>query len=79
MTGRRKLSLVATKGAGYGTVRVYLGRTLLKTVSLNATSLKKKQVIPIGSWASGRAGTVKILVYSTNKTVRIEGLDVATR
>jgi hypothetical protein len=79
VTGMRKLSLVATKGVGYGTVRVYLGRTLLKTVSLNATSLKKKQVIPIGSWTSGRAGTVKILVYSTNKTVRIEGLGVATR
>jgi hypothetical protein len=79
VTGMRKLSLVATKGVGYGTVQVYLGGTLLKTVSLNATSLKKKQVIPIASWTSGRTGTVKVLVYSSNKTVRIEGLGVATR
>ena len=75
----RKLSLVATKGVGHGTVKVYLGRTLYKTVSLNSTSLKKKQVIPIATWTSGRSGTVKILVYSSNKTVRIEGLAVATR
>ena len=79
VTGMRKLSLVATKGVGHGTVRVYLGSTLLKTVSLNATSLKKKQVIPIANFASARTGTVKVLVYSTNKPVRIEGLGVATR
>ena len=79
VTGMRKLSLVASKGVGHGTVRVYLGRTLYKTVSLSSTSLKKKQVIPIATWTSGRSGTVKILVYSSNKTVRIEGLAVATR
>ena len=79
VTGMRKLSLVATKNRGYGSVRVYLGTTLLKTVSLNATSLKKKQVIPIASFGSARSGTVKVVVYSANKTVRIEGLGVATR
>jgi len=79
LSGIRELVLVATKGRGHGTVKVYLGSTLLKRVSLDSSTLRTKQVLPIASFTSGQTGRVRIVVASTGKTVRVEGLGVATR
>ncbi|MDQ4052119.1 MAG: hypothetical protein M3237_05385, partial [Actinomycetota bacterium] len=79
VSGVRRIALVATRGRGFGTVKVYLGSKLLKKVSLGATSTRKKQLIAVASLASPRSGTVRIVVASTGKTVRVEGLGVATR
>jgi len=58
---------------------VFLGNTLLKTVSLKSSALRKSQVIPVATFDTPRAGTVRIVVSSSDKTVRVEGLGVATR
>ncbi len=79
VSGMREVALVATKGSGHGTVKVFLGTTLLKTVSLSAASLQKRQLIPVKTFTAGTTGTVKVQVSSAGKTVRIEGLGVATR
>jgi len=79
LSGIRELVLVATKGRGHGTVKVYLGSTLLKRVSLDSSTLRTKQVLPIANFTSGQTGRVRIVVASTGKTVRVEGLGVATR
>ena len=73
-----KLALVATRGRGFGTVKVYLGSSLLKKVSLGATTTQKKRLIPIASFTSPASGKVKVVVATGGKTVRIEGLGVAT-
>jgi hypothetical protein len=78
-SGVRRIALVATKARGHGKVGVYLGRTLLKTVSLSSTRTRKKQLIPIATFTSGRSGTIKIKVLTSGRPVRIEGLGVATR
>ena len=73
----RRLSLVATTCSGCGTVKVYLGATLLKTVSLAASSTHHKVVIAIDTSASLRSGTITIKQASGGKPVTIEGLAIA--
>lgn len=73
----KRIAIVATKGPGMGTVNVYLGKTLLKTVKLSAAKLRKKQVIEVKRYGSVKSGTVKIVVTSRRKEVRIEGLGLS--
>ncbi len=79
VSGARALSLVATKAPRQGTVKVYLGRKLLRRVSLTAPKTHRKRLIPLAAFRRGRNGTVKIVVVSQSRTVRIEGLGVVTR
>lgn len=79
VTGARRLSLVATKGPGQGTVKVYLGTTLLKQVDLNAREVARGRVLPIARSSSGLSGKVRVVVASQGKPVRVEGLGVATQ
>lgn len=74
----KRISLIATTCDGCGTVRVYRGTTLLKTISLDASSTKKRQVIPVKTYSSVQsAKTITIEVVSSGKVVRIEGLGVS--
>ena len=73
-----ELALVATKGRGFGKVKVFLNNTLLKEVSLAAASLQKKRLIKIASFGTPRAGTIKVVVSTAGKIVRIEGVGIET-
>lgn len=75
----KKIALVATKGRGHGTVKVFLGKRLLKKVSLRANRTRTSQLIPIKTFRTKKRGAVRIVVVSRNKVVRIEGLGIATR
>lgn len=75
----KRIALVVTKGKGYGVVKVYLGKKMLKKVSLAAKATHKRKVVNIAKFASARSGKVKIVVASKNKQVRIEGLGIASR
>lgn len=70
---------MATRGQGFGTVKIYLGATLLKMISLTASTTRKRHLISIASFSQARTGKVRIVVTTTSKVVRIEGLGVATR
>lgn len=74
----RSIALVVTKGRGHGVVKVYLGATLLKKVSLAADTTRKKQLVTIASFPTARTGRVTVLVASRNKQVVVEGLGIAT-
>ncbi len=78
VTNARKVALVVTKGVGFGKVQVFAGTQLLKTVNLAATTRETKQLIPITSFAAAFTGRLKVVVSTSGKTVRIEGLGVAT-
>lgn len=76
----RRVVLVADKAPGHGTVRVYWNKRLLKQVSLSARRPMTRQVIPVKTFAGGlRKGRLRIVVVSSGKVVRIDGLGVATR
>lgn len=72
----RRLALVASTCSTCGTVKVYLGSTLLKTVSLKSSTTKRRVVIPIDLSASIRSGTVTLKQASGGKPVIIEGLAI---
>lgn len=74
-----KVALVVSKGRGFGTVKVYLGKRLLKKVSLRAKTLRKRQLVPVERFRKPRRGVVRVVVVTRGKVVRIEGLGIARR
>ena len=76
----RRVALVADKGRGYGTVKVFWGNKMLREVSLHANRLQTRKVIPIKRFAGKlRSGRLRIVVVSSGRTVRIDGIGVARR
>ncbi len=78
-TSIKRVALVVTKGKRYGVVKVYLGKHLLKKVSLAAKRTKRKKLVDIARFSTARAGTVKVRVVSRGRPVVIEGLGLASR
>lgn len=74
-----RIALVATKGKGFGTVTVMLGKKTLKKVSLAHKRNVKKAVIPIATFSTPVSGRVTVRVTSQGKSVVIDGLGLATR
>jgi hypothetical protein len=79
VTGAKSLVLVVSRGRGHGTVGVYAGSKLLRTVKLASSSSRTKQVITVGGLRTPFTGTVKLRVASSGRTVQVEGLAVVTR
>ncbi len=77
--GTRAVALVATRCRGCGSVKVTYGGKVLKKVSLAASSRRKRQLIPIGSWAARHGGRFSVVVTSSGKPVTIEGLGFSKR
>lgn len=77
----RRVVLVADKGRGFGTVKVFRGKQLLREVHLHAkTKLVKRKVIPIKRFKGKlRAGKIRVVVTSAGRAVRIDGIGVARR
>ena len=76
--GTRAVALVATKCPGCGSVKVMYAGKVLKTVSLAASSTRKRQLIPIASWSGAHGGKVSVVTTSA-KPVTIEGLGFSKR
>ena len=70
----RHLAVVVTTCSGCGTIKMYLGSTLLKTINLAASSTRHKVVIDVSSSLTVKTGTLKIKQSSAAKTVTIEGV-----
>jgi len=75
----KRIALVASKGKHFGTVKVFLGKKMLKKVSLQAKKLHKKRLVHVKTFKHQKRGTIRVVVVSRHKTVRIEGLGIATR
>ena len=73
----RRIALVATTCPTCGTVKVYWGTTLLKTVSLYAVTRVNKSLITVKTFTSVRSGTLKIKVVSSGKKVIIDGVAIS--
>ncbi|MEI7742828.1 MAG: hypothetical protein WCK58_03635 [Chloroflexota bacterium] len=70
----RRIAIVVTTCPTCGKVSVYLGSTLLKTVSLVSATTVNKKVITIATFATVRTGTIAIKVVSSGKKVLVDGL-----
>ena len=73
----KRLALLATKCPNCGKVKIMLGDDLLATKSLKASSEKRNSLITLPAFNNPRSGTVKIIVQSDGKLVKIEGLGIS--
>ena len=73
-----KIALVAKRAPGHGTVKVFLGTTLLKQVNLTSATVQNKRVIPVVTFPAPTTGTVKVVVATAGKQVHVDGLGIAT-
>jgi Divergent InlB B-repeat domain len=73
----KRVALVVSKCPGCGTIKVFLGKKLLRTIRLAASSVKKKQLVDVATFNSIRTGTLRVLVTSAGRPVKIEGVGVS--
>jgi bacillolysin len=72
----RRIAIVATTCSTCGTIRVYWGSTLLKTISLKSATTVNRKLITVTTFTSARTGTLSIRVYSGSKKVIIDGVAI---
>jgi hypothetical protein len=72
----RRIAIVATTCSTCGSVRVYLNRTLLRTISLHSSTTVNRQLIAVKTFSSTHSGTITIKVISSGKKVVIDGLAI---
>jgi hypothetical protein len=70
----RRLAIVATRCPDCGTIGVYLNGKLLRTIRLEADTVRRQQVIPVARFANVRRGPIAIQILSEGKRVEIDGL-----
>jgi hypothetical protein len=73
----KRLAIVVTKCPRCGTIKVYFGKKLLRTVRLAASSVKKKQIIHLATFDALRTGRLRAVVASSGRPVKIEGVGVS--
>ena len=77
-TNVRHLALVATKCSTCGSVLVYVGSTYVGTASLYTSGTSKRALITLPKLSSVKSGKVTLVVNSSGKAVRIDGLAVTS-
>lgn len=70
----RRIAIVATTCSTCGSVRVYWGSTLLRTISLRSTATVNRKILSVADFGSTRSGTLTIKVYSSGRRALIDGL-----
>ena len=72
----KRLAVIVSKCPACGAIKVFRGSTLLDTVSLQASSLRRKVLIVVDTANTVRSGKVRIKNVSDEK-VMVEGLGVS--
>jgi len=77
----KRIALVVSTGPGYGKVHVYVGDRRLtdEPISLRSRTMQTRQLIPVKTFGEATRGAVRVVVVSTGKTVRVEGIGIASR
>jgi hypothetical protein len=75
----KRIVLVATTCAKCGSVKVYWGTKLLKTVSLKSAKTVNRKLISITTFSSVSSGTLSIKVSTSGKKVMIDGVILSAR
>jgi hypothetical protein len=72
----RRIALLATTCSTCGTVKVYWGSTLLKSIGLHSATTVNRQLISVATFTSARSGTLTIKVSSSGKKVIVDGVAI---
>lgn len=73
----KRIALLVTRCKTCGTVRVYLGTKLLRTIRLRSTSTRHSVLVIVKTFTTPKTGTLRLVVSSTGKPVPIEGLGLS--
>jgi hypothetical protein len=76
--GARSVALVVSTGRRHGTVRVYAGSRLLRTVRLASATSRHRVVGPVATFARAYTGALRVVATTSGRRIEIEGLGVAT-
>ncbi len=74
----RQLALVVSRGRGHGSVHVYAGKRRLDTVRLVSRTARTRQLVRLPALEQPFTGTVRVVVATADRPVRVEGLGAAT-
>lgn len=73
----RRIAIVATTCPACGSIRVYWGSTLLRSISLGSPTGASRKIITVATFSSARSGTLTIKVATSGRTVVIDGLAIS--
>jgi hypothetical protein len=72
----RKITIVATTCPTCGSIKVYWGSTLLRTISLTSATTINRRLISVTTFTTARTGTLTIKVSSSSRKVIIDGVAI---
>ena len=73
----KRIAIVVTTCSTCGSVRVYWGSTLLRSISLKSSAGASRKIITVATFSSARSGTLTIKVATSGRTVLIDGLAIS--
>ena len=73
----REVGVIASVGPNAGRVAVLVGGHRVGTISLRSATAKDRALIMLPRLQKGRYGVVRLVVLTSGKTVRIDGLAVS--
>jgi len=73
----RRIAIVASTCPTCGSIRVYWGSTLLRTISLASSAGASRRTITVAAFSSPRSGTVTVKVATSGRRVLIDGLAIS--
>jgi hypothetical protein len=73
----KRLAIVVTKCPRCGTIKVFFRNKLLRKIRLRAGAIRKRQIVDLAIFNAVRSGTLRALVTSSGRPVKIEGVGVS--
>jgi hypothetical protein len=72
----KRLGLLASTCSTCGSVKVYWGTSLLKTINLYSSTTVNRKLFTVVTFTSARSGTLAIKISSSGKKVLIDGVAI---
>ncbi len=72
----RRIAVVVTTCPTCGSIKVYWGSTLLKTINLKSAKTVNKKLIAVVAWGAPKTGTLSIRIAHSGKKVIIDGVAI---
>ena len=78
LVGAKQVALIFSTGRKYGTVKVYAGSRLLRTVRLASRKPKHGVLVKVAEFKAPYTGPLRVVAATSGRSIPIEGLGVAT-
>jgi hypothetical protein len=74
----KRVAVVVTRAPHFGSLKVYIGKKLVKTVQLDGSRVQHRQVVLVKKSTKPLSGTLKIVAASNSRVV-VEGVALSSR